>query len=47
MMRRFFLILLTLFASALLPAQAAIDTSAEHGLLRDAASGQVLFLISK
>ena len=42
-MRRFFLILLTLFASALLPAQAAIDTSAEHGLLMDAASGQVLW----
>jgi serine-type D-Ala-D-Ala carboxypeptidase (penicillin-binding protein 5/6) len=43
MMRRFFLILLTLTACAILPARAAIDTSAEHGLLMDAASGQVLW----
>ena len=42
-MRRFILILLTLAASAILPAEAAIDTSAEHGLLMDAASGQVLW----
>ena len=47
-MRRFFLTALTLFACAVfacavLPAQAAIDTSAEHGLLMDAATGQVLW----
>src|SRR5215469_1977943 len=43
MMRRFFLTVLTLSACAILPARAAIDTSAEHGLLMDAASGQVLW----
>ena len=42
-MRRFFLTFLTLFACAILPARAAIDTSAEHGLLMDAATGQVLW----
>src|ERR1700742_261659 len=42
-MRRLFLIALSLFAFAALPAQAAIDTSAEHGLLMDAATGQVLW----
>jgi len=42
-MRRLFLIVLSLFAFAALPAQAAIDTSAEHGLLMDAATGQVLW----
>jgi D-alanyl-D-alanine carboxypeptidase (penicillin-binding protein 5/6) len=34
---------LTLFAAGLLPARAAIDTSAEHALLMDGASGQVLW----
>src|SRR3569623_169494 len=43
MMRRFFLIVLTLIAAAVLPARAAIDTSAEHGLLMDASTGQVLW----
>jgi D-alanyl-D-alanine carboxypeptidase (penicillin-binding protein 5/6) len=42
-MRRIFLIALSLFAFAALPARAAIDTSAEHGLLMDAATGQVLW----
>jgi len=42
MFRRFFL-LLTLLAAAALPAQAAIETSAEHALLMDAQSGQVLW----
>src|ERR1700743_3000093 len=42
-MRRLFLIALSLFAFVVLPAQAAIDTSAEHGLLMDAATGQVLW----
>src|ERR1700761_2409387 len=42
-MRRIFLIALSLFAFAALPVQAAIDTSAEHGLLMDAATGQVLW----
>src|SRR6185503_7527271 len=43
MMRRLFLTVLTLTAAAILPARAAIDTSAEHGLLMDASSGQVLW----
>src|SRR5215475_11996230 len=43
MMRRLFLSILALSASAILPAHAAIDTSAEHGLLMDAATGQVLW----
>ena len=43
MMRRFLLTFLALSATAALPAQAAIDTNAEHGLLMDAASGQVLW----
>jgi len=34
---------LTIFAAGLLPARAAIDTSAEHALLMDGASGQVLW----
>ena len=42
-MRRLFLIALSLFTFAILPAQAALDTSAEHGLLMDAATGQVLW----
>jgi D-alanyl-D-alanine carboxypeptidase (penicillin-binding protein 5/6) len=42
-MRRLFLIALSLFAFVALPARAAIDTSAEHGLLMDAATGQVLW----
>jgi D-alanyl-D-alanine carboxypeptidase (penicillin-binding protein 5/6) len=43
-MRRFFLIALSaLSALAVLPAQAALDTNAEHGLLMDAATGQVLW----
>ena len=42
-MRRLFLIALSLSAFAILPAQAALDTSAEHGLLLDAATGQVLW----
>ena len=42
MFRRFFL-LLTLLVAASLPAQAAIETSAEHALLMDAQSGQVLW----
>jgi D-alanyl-D-alanine carboxypeptidase (penicillin-binding protein 5/6) len=41
-MRRFLMVLPLLFA-ALLPARAAIDTSAEHALLMDADSGQVLW----
>src|SRR6185312_6552090 len=43
MMRRLFLTALTLTVAAILPAHAAIDTSAEHGLLMDASSGQVLW----
>ena len=42
MFRRFFL-LLSLLAAAGMPAQAAIDTSAEHALLMDAQTGQVLW----
>ncbi|HXS07158.1 MAG TPA: D-alanyl-D-alanine carboxypeptidase family protein [Rhizomicrobium sp.] len=42
-MRRIFFIAFALSLSAALPAQAAIDTNAEHGLLMDAASGQVLW----
>ena len=41
-MRRFFLVVSLLLAAAL-PATAAIDTSAEHGLLMDYDSGQVLW----
>jgi D-alanyl-D-alanine carboxypeptidase (penicillin-binding protein 5/6) len=43
MMRRLFLTVLILTAAAILPARAAIDTSAEHGLLMDASTGQVLW----
>ena len=42
-MRRHFLIALSLFAFAIAPAHAALDTNAEHGLLMDAATGQVLW----
>jgi len=42
-MRRFILSISILSAAAILPAEAAIDTTAEHGLLMDAASGQVLW----
>jgi D-alanyl-D-alanine carboxypeptidase (penicillin-binding protein 5/6) len=42
MFRRFFLFL-SLLAAAGMPAQAAIDTSAEHALLMDAQTGQVLW----
>jgi D-alanyl-D-alanine carboxypeptidase (penicillin-binding protein 5/6) len=42
-MRRLFLIALSLFAFATAPARAALDTNAEHGLLMDAATGQVLW----
>lgn len=44
MLRRFFLSLsLSLLAAFALPAQAAIETSAEHGLIMDAQTGQVLW----
>jgi D-alanyl-D-alanine carboxypeptidase (penicillin-binding protein 5/6) len=42
-MRRFFSLVPALLALAVQPAFAAMDTSAEHGLLMDAASGQVLW----
>jgi len=42
-MRRFLLTVLTLTVAAILPARATIDTSAEHGLLMDASTGQVLW----
>src|ERR1700742_749193 len=42
MFRRFFL-LLSAFVVLAVPAQAAIDTSAEHGLIMDAQTGQVLW----
>ncbi len=42
MLRRFFLSL-SLLAAFALPAQAAIETSAEHGLIMDAQTGQVLW----
>jgi serine-type D-Ala-D-Ala carboxypeptidase (penicillin-binding protein 5/6) len=42
MFPRLFLIL-TLFAAIVSPARAAIDTSAEHGLIMDAQTGQVLW----
>src|SRR3954466_8318490 len=42
MFRRFFLLLSVLAAFAM-PAQAAIETSAEHGLIMDAQTGQVLW----
>lgn len=42
-MRRLFLTSLSLLALAALPAQAALDTNAEHALLMDAATGQVLW----
>src|SRR3569833_1109590 len=42
-MRRLFLTTLSLLALAALPAQAALDTNAEHALQMDSASGQVLW----
>ena len=42
-MRRFFTLVSVLLAFAVQPALAAMDTSAEHALLMDAASGQVLW----
>src|SRR3569833_330256 len=42
-MRRLFLTTLSLLALAAIPAEAALDTNAEHALLMDAASGQVLW----
>jgi serine-type D-Ala-D-Ala carboxypeptidase (penicillin-binding protein 5/6) len=43
MLRRLFLLLLSAFMALAAPAQAAIETSAEHGLLMDAQTGQVLW----
>src|SRR6201986_784850 len=42
-MRRFLLFLAFLICTGAAPALAAIDTSAEHGLLMDANTGQVLW----
>jgi D-alanyl-D-alanine carboxypeptidase (penicillin-binding protein 5/6) len=42
-MRRFFLLLLAVLVSAAGPAFAAMDTSAEHALVMDAGTGQVLW----
>src|SRR5882757_1057734 len=42
-MLRLFLLLLSAFLALSVPAQAAIETSAEHGLLMDAQTGQVLW----
>src|ERR1019366_8422118 len=42
-MRRFLLLLLFLVSAGAAPAFAAIDTSAEHGLIMDASTGQVLW----
>jgi D-alanyl-D-alanine carboxypeptidase (penicillin-binding protein 5/6) len=43
MLRRFSLILISTFLALAAPAQAAIETSAEHALLMDAQTGQVLW----
>jgi D-alanyl-D-alanine carboxypeptidase (penicillin-binding protein 5/6) len=43
MLRRFFLPLISTFLVLALPAQAAIETSAEHALLMDAQTGQILW----
>jgi serine-type D-Ala-D-Ala carboxypeptidase (penicillin-binding protein 5/6) len=43
MFRRLFLLLLSAFLALAIPAQAAIETSAEHGLIMDAQTGQVLW----
>jgi len=43
MLRRYFLPLISTFLALALPAQAAIETSAEHALLMDAQTGQVLW----
>src|SRR5579872_1009943 len=42
-MRRILLVLLSFLIAFTLPAMAAMDTGAEHALLMDAASGQVLW----
>lgn len=43
MLRRLFLLALSAFLALALPARAAIETSAEHGLIMDAQTGQVLW----
>ena len=43
MLRRIFLPLISTFLALALPAQAAIEPSAEHALLMDAQTGQVLW----
>ena len=43
MLRRFFPLLLSALVALAVPAQAAIETSAEHGLIMDAQTGQVLW----
>ncbi|HEX4637659.1 MAG TPA: D-alanyl-D-alanine carboxypeptidase family protein, partial [Rhizomicrobium sp.] len=43
MLRRLFLLSLSAFLALAVPAQAAIETSAEHGLIMDAQTGQVLW----
>ena len=43
MLRRLSLLVLSAFLGLVAPAQAAIETSAEHGLLMDAQTGQVLW----
>jgi serine-type D-Ala-D-Ala carboxypeptidase (penicillin-binding protein 5/6) len=43
MFRRFFLLLLSAFLVMAIPLQAAIETGAEHGLIMDAQTGQVLW----
>src|SRR6201991_1612353 len=43
MLRRLFSLLLSAFVVLAVPAQAAIDTSAEHGLIMDAQTGQILW----
>jgi D-alanyl-D-alanine carboxypeptidase (penicillin-binding protein 5/6) len=43
MFRRIFLPLISTFLAVALPAQAAIETSAEHALLMDAQTGQILW----
>jgi len=43
MLRRLFPLCLSLLVALVVPAQAAIDTSAEHGLIMDAQTGQVLW----
>ena len=43
MLRRLFPLCLSLLVALVVPALAAIDTSAEHGLIMDAQTGQVLW----